>query len=131
MPSRQPRPSLTTSTYPIGIESELWSMADALRGSMDAAEYKHVVLGLIFLKYISNAFEERHAAVLGEWGKEAAEDPDEYTAESVFVLLLFDQILCNLRESDDLSAARDLLLPRLMSGELRVKAAEKFTGRAV
>ena len=42
-------------------ESQLWQMADALRGSMDAAEYKHVVLGLIFLKYISDAFEERHA----------------------------------------------------------------------
>ncbi len=70
---------------PIGIdESELWSMADALRGSMDAADYKHVVLGLIFLKYISDAFEERHAAVLAEWGEEAAEDPDEYTAEAIF-----------------------------------------------
>ena len=69
----------------IGInESELWAMADALRGSTDAAEYKHVVLGLIFLKYISDAFEERHAAVLAEWGEEAAEDPDEYTAEAIF-----------------------------------------------
>ncbi len=42
------------------FRSELWAMADALRGSMDAAEYKHVVLGLIFLKYISDAFEEAH-----------------------------------------------------------------------
>jgi type I restriction-modification system DNA methylase subunit len=41
----------------VGYEAELWRMADALRGSMDAAEYKHVVLGLIFLKYISDAFE--------------------------------------------------------------------------
>ena len=49
--------------------SELWRMADALRGSMDAAEYKHVVLGLIFLKYISDAFEERRAQVLAEAGK--------------------------------------------------------------
>ena len=45
----------------VGYEAELWRMADALRGSMDAAEYKHVVLGLIFLKYISDAFEELHA----------------------------------------------------------------------
>ena len=67
-----------------GHEAELWAMADALRGSMDAAEYKHVVLGLIFLKYISDAFEERHAAVLAEWGAEAAEDRDEYAAENVF-----------------------------------------------
>ena len=51
---------------------------------MDAAEYKHVALGLVFLKYVSDAFEERHAAVLAEWGEEAAEDPDEYTAESIF-----------------------------------------------
>ena len=64
--------------------SELWAAANALRGSMDAAEYKHVVLGLIFLKYVSDAFEERHAAVLAEWGEEAAEDRDEYTAESIF-----------------------------------------------
>ena len=49
-----------------GHEAELWAMADALRGSMDAAEYKHVVLGLIFLKYISDAFEERHAFRAGD-----------------------------------------------------------------
>ena len=67
-----------------GHEAELWAMADALRGSMDAAEYKHVVLGLIFLKYISDAFEERHGAVLAEWGAEAAEDRDEYFAENIF-----------------------------------------------
>ena len=65
-------------------ESELWAVANALRGSMDAAEYKHVVLGLIFLKYISDAFEKRHAGVLAEWGSDAAEDRDEYTAENVF-----------------------------------------------
>ncbi len=67
-----------------GHEAELWAMADALRGSMDAAEYKHVALGLIFLKYISDAFEERHAAVLAEWGADAAEDRDEYIAENIF-----------------------------------------------
>ena len=67
-----------------GYEAELWRMADALRGSMDAAEYKHVVLGLIFLKYISDAFEERHAEVLAEWGEDAAEDRDEYIAENIF-----------------------------------------------
>ena len=67
-----------------GYESELWRMADALRGSMDAAEYKHVVLGLIFLKYISDAFEERHAEVLAGLGEEAAEDRDEYIAENIF-----------------------------------------------
>ena len=67
-----------------GYEADLWRMADSLRGSMDAAEYKHVVLGLIFLKYISDAFEERHAAVLAQWGGDAAEDRDEYVAENIF-----------------------------------------------
>ena len=76
------RPQSTGATT--GYEAQLWRMADALRGSMDAAEYKHVVLGLIFLKYISDAFEERHAAVLAEWGAEAAEDRDEYIAENIF-----------------------------------------------
>ena len=68
----------------VGHEAEYWRMADALRGSMDAAEYKHVVLGLVFLKYISDAFEERQAEVLAEWGKDAAEDRDEYIAENIF-----------------------------------------------
>ena len=67
-----------------GYEAELWGMADALRGSMDAAEYKHVVLGLVFLKYISDAFEERRREVLADWGEEAAEDRDEYIAENIF-----------------------------------------------
>ena len=51
-----------------GYEAELWAMADVLRSSMDTAEYKHVVLSLIFLKYISDAFQDRHAAVRAEWG---------------------------------------------------------------
>ena len=50
----------------VGYEAQLWQMADALRGSMDAAEYKHVILGLIFLKYISDAFEEREV-LSAEW----------------------------------------------------------------
>ena len=68
-----------------GYESELWRMADTLRGSMDAAEYKHVVLGLIFLKYISDAFEEIHARLKAEQAEGAdPEDPDEYRAENIF-----------------------------------------------
>lgn len=60
-------------------------MADALRGSMDAAEYKHVCLGLLFLKYISDVFEEKHAALLAETAEGAdPEDPDEYRAQSIF-----------------------------------------------
>ena len=60
-------------------------MADTLRGSMDAAEYKHVVLGLIFLKYISDAFEEMHARLEAERAEGAdPEDRDEYTAKNIF-----------------------------------------------
>jgi len=60
-------------------------MADALRGSMDAAEYKHVVLGLIFLKYISDAFEEIHTRLAAERAQGAdPEDPDEYRAVNIF-----------------------------------------------
>ena len=69
----------------LGYEAQLWQMADALRGSMDAAEYKHVVLGLIFLKYISDAFEEQHARLVAEQAQGAdPEDPDEYRAQSIF-----------------------------------------------
>ena len=69
----------------VGYEQQLWQMADALRGSMDAAEYKHVVLGLIFLKYISDAFEEQHAKLEAERSQGAdPEDPDEYRALNIF-----------------------------------------------
>jgi type I restriction enzyme M protein len=69
----------------VGYETQLWQMADALRGSMDAAEYKHVCLGLLFLKYISDAFEEKHAALLAEKAQGAdPEDPDEYRAQGIF-----------------------------------------------
>ncbi len=70
---------------PLGFEAKLWAAADALRNNMDAAEYKHVVLGLIFLKYISDAFEAKHAelAALKAEGADA-EDPDEYRAVNIF-----------------------------------------------
>ena len=83
MDRREARPRRIGATM-TNHESEYWRMADALRGNMDAAEYKHVVLGLVFLKYISDAFEERHANVLAEYGEEAAEDRDEYIAENIF-----------------------------------------------
>jgi type I restriction enzyme M protein len=69
----------------VGYEADLWKMADTLRGGMDAAEYKHVVLGLIFLKYISDAFEEHHAKLEAQRKQGAdPEDPDEYRARSIF-----------------------------------------------
>jgi type I restriction enzyme M protein len=63
----------------------LWAAADALRNNMDAAEYKHVVLGLIFLKYISDAFEAKHAELEAQRDQGAdPEDPDEYRADNIF-----------------------------------------------
>lgn len=80
-------PSSTASTANIGFEAKLWQAADKLRNNMDAAEYKHVVLGLIFLKYISDAFEEHRAKLMdgeGEYAGADPEDADEYRAENVF-----------------------------------------------
>jgi len=81
-------------TNELGIDPEqLWQAADKLRGSIDAAEYKHVVLGLIFLKYISDAFETRRAKlaeelaadkITGNAAEKLLESRDEYTAENIF-----------------------------------------------
>jgi type I restriction enzyme M protein len=59
MPRIRPSNGNANSSANIGFEAKLWLAADKLRSNMDAAEYKHVVLGLIFLKYISDSFEER------------------------------------------------------------------------
>ncbi len=67
----------------LGFEEKLWAAADKLRGTMDAAEYKHVVLGLIFLKYISDAFLEKYNVLKDEEHADP-EDRDEYSAENVF-----------------------------------------------
>jgi len=83
-----PRKKKTTrrsSPATLSFEQQLWAAADALRNNMDAAEYKHVVLGLIFLKYISDAFEAKHAELEAQVVEGAdPEDPDEYLANSIF-----------------------------------------------
>lgn len=67
----------------LGFEAQLFLAADKLRKDLEPSDYKHVALGLIFLKHISVAFEVKRAALLAE-DAEAAEDPDEYQAENVF-----------------------------------------------
>ena len=67
----------------LGFEDKLWAAADKLRGNMDAAEYKHVVLGLIFLKYISDSFLEKYHALQNDEYADP-EDKDEYLAENIF-----------------------------------------------
>src|SRR5213592_2164131 len=80
-PGRAAQPPSAT----LGLEAKLWAAADALRNNMDAAEYKHVVLGLIFLKYISDAFEAKHAELESQRKQGAdPEDQDEYRAASIF-----------------------------------------------
>jgi len=80
-----PRRPSSATTANLGFEAQMWAAADALRSNMDVAEYKHVVLGLIFLKYISDAFEEQHARLAADAAVGAdPEDPDEYRAVNVF-----------------------------------------------
>lgn len=72
-----------TNTANIGFEKEIWDAACILRGNMDAAEYKQVVLGLIFLKYISDKFDAKYQELVEE-GEGMEEDRDEYAAENIF-----------------------------------------------
>ncbi|MDQ3397848.1 MAG: type I restriction-modification system subunit M [Deinococcota bacterium] len=67
----------------LGFEADLFRAADKLRGNMEPSDYKHVALGLIFLKHISDSFEAKRAELLADY-PEGAEDPDEYAAENVF-----------------------------------------------
>ena len=71
------------NTSNIGFEKQIWDAACVLRGNIDASEYKSVVLGLIFLKYISDRFEAKYKELLEE-GDGFEEDQDEYTAENIF-----------------------------------------------
>lgn len=78
---------MAVGTTNVGFEDKLWLAADKLRGSMDASEYKHVVLGLIFLKYVSDAFGQKHEELVKE-GSGFEEDKDEYMADNIFYVPL-------------------------------------------
>ncbi len=85
-PAKPKAKPVATSSSPVSeldYADKLWKTADKLRGNMEPSDYKHVVLGLIFLKYISDAFEARHAELLAE-DAQAAEDEDEYLADNIF-----------------------------------------------
>ena len=71
------------NTADIGFEKQIWNAACVLRGNMDASEYKNVVLGLIFLKYISDRFDDKYQELVEE-GDGFEEDIDEYTSEGIF-----------------------------------------------
>ena len=75
---------VATKSKELSIEDKLWKTADALRGSMDASEYRNVVLGLIFLKYVSDSFETKYEELVKSDYPEDAEDPDMYLSENIF-----------------------------------------------
>lgn len=106
-----------------------------MRGHMDPAEYKHVALGLIFLKYISDVFQVKYEDLAARQSTDYTdpEDRDEYLAENVFwvpativrafeeaVHPLFQRILANLQEAQMLAITRDALLPKLLSGQIQI-----------
>lgn len=77
---------MAKKTAELKIEDALWQAADQLRGSMDASQYRNVVLGLIFLKYVSDSFNEKYESLINSDYPEDAEDRDMYTAENIFWL---------------------------------------------
>ena len=123
-----------TNTSNIGFEKQIWDAACVLRGNIDASEYKSVVLGLIFLKYISDRFEAYKELV--EEGDGFEEDKGEYTAENIFFVpenvrwnvivavahmpeigTVIDKAMRSIeKENKRFTELRDTLLPKLMSG---------------
>ncbi len=83
VPAQPPRQKSNSNGANLGFEAEMFKTADKLRGNMEPSDYKHVALGLIFLKYISDAFEAKRSVLLAE-DESAAEDRDEYLADNVF-----------------------------------------------
>ena len=114
------------------FEQTLFKAADKLRKNIDAAEYKHIALGLVFLKYISDSFESLHNKLIegkGDYKGADPEDADEYRAENVFFVpqtarwsyLHSRAKLPSIGKNDQvqaLSRLRYLLLPKLMKGEI-------------
>ncbi len=100
----------------LGFEAEMFKAADKLRGNMEPSDYKHVALGLIFLKYISDAFEARHKALLAE-DPQAAEDKDEYLADNVSWVPK-DARWSHLQANAKLPHLYDLFPDRLVESEL-------------
>ena len=113
-PAKDPSSSAT-----IGFDAKLWLAADKLRNNMDAAEYKHVVLGLIFLKYISDTFEEHRAKQNFRPIRVVLPSKELMAAFTAKVAPLYAQISANLHQSRTLATLRDTLLPKLLNGKLQ------------
>ena len=106
------------NTADIGFEKQIWNAACVLRGNMDASEYKGVVLGLIFLKYISDRFEDKYNQLVAD-GDGFEEDRDEYTSEGIFF------VPTGARWSDVSAKAHDPEIGQVIDDAMR--AIEKKT----
>ena len=84
--SKKPATKKATKKTQVGFEESLWDAANKLRGSVESAEYKHIVLSLIFLKFISDKFEARKKAIIAEYGDEYIDMVDFYAMDNVFYL---------------------------------------------
>lgn len=107
------------TTANLGFETKLWLAADKLRNNMDAAEYKHVVLGLIFLKYISDTFDTITTSRFAGTSVLLARK-ELLIAFDKQVTPLFLQVHANLHQSRTVATLRDTLLAKVLSGELTV-----------
>ena len=105
----------------IGFEKQIWDAACVLWGHIPAAEYRKVIVGLIFLRYISNAFEKRYQELVAE-GDGFEDDRDALAEFNSIAIPALTQMECSRLENTRLTALRDALLPKLMSGELDVSA---------
>jgi type I restriction enzyme M protein len=110
-----------SSAANLGFEAKLWAAADKLRGHMDASEYKHVVLGLIFLKYISDAFEEKFNAL----DADDREDRDQYTAENIF------WVPAEARWPHILKSAKQVAIGKTVDDAMRAIEAENSSLKGV
>ena len=108
------------NTADIGFEKQIWNAACVLRGNMDASEYKGVVLGLIFLKYISDRFEDKYNQLVAD-GDGFEEDRDEYTSEGIFFVPV------GARWSDVSAKAHDPEIGQVIDDAMR--AIEKENAR--
>ena len=114
----------------LSLEETLWNSANKLRKNMDAAEYKHIVLGLVFLKYISDSFEElRKKLIKGEGEYEGAdpEDPEEYKAENVFFVP--EKARWNFLEKNAKSTSIGVFVDSAMESIENEKSTEMDLGR--
>ena len=110
------------NTADIGFEKEIWKAADLLRGNLDASEYKSVVLGLIFLKYLSDRFEAKYSELLAE-GEGFEEDKDEYTSENIFYVPQDARwsVIADVAHSSEIGMVIDNAMRQIEKENIRLK----------